>query len=271
MKTWLIVLISVFATFLVTFSLFGISSSFLSKSAGFAMESDSINYRSYSPSQDFAPEVEERKIEKTASLLTKVGRGEVDAKLEIARSTIKGMGGFVLNDNVREHDDVRSATLDIRVPTDNYDATIAELRKLGDIISFTENARDITGAVVNNDLELQVQKERLVRLQSLYDERASLEDKIRLDELIYQQERTIKYLEDTLEKLDQKVVYSSISLSITEPDSVWSALTIDFKEIVKTCFYSLKALLYTVAALLPWALVIGGVVWLILYLRRAWK
>lgn len=258
--------------FLLSFFTIFRGASFASSGSIATMDS-TVGYRSsYGYDQamgDFAPQVEEREIAKTASLQSKVDRGDFDQKNTQTHSIIQSQSGFILNENVRETRGAKRGDYSIKIPRDNYQSTIDQLKQLGEIQAFTENAIDVTARMVNNDLELELEKERLIRLNSLYTSRASLEDKLRLEQAIFDQERKIKYLEDALKNLDQRVVYSTISFSLHEEESALADLRfVGFGDLIKTFVQSLKSLLYFLFAILPWAVVIGLIWWLVHWIRH---
>lgn len=243
----LLLLMMVFGSFLGTFS----SQRALS-SGGYAENA----YDYDQAMADFAPDVEEREIAKTATLSTEIQRGTFEQRSLQLRSIVDVAQGFILNENIREVRDARRGDYSIKVPADSYDSVTQQLKDLGDVESFTENARDVTGQYVNADIELEVEQERLARLQTLYDERGGLDDKLRLEKAIFDQERKIKYLEESLERLDQRVTYSTLSVSLYEKENALADVGfVRFAELVRTFISSLQLLLYFLFAVLPWAFI----------------
>ncbi|MBU0471421.1 MAG: DUF4349 domain-containing protein [Nanoarchaeota archaeon] len=274
---WLVILLVVVV--LGASSLFGGGSGGLMKSANYALSnydsmavSESAYYdggRSYmpSPQQDFAPDVEERKITKTASLSTEVERGsffDSDAK---AKAIIKSSDSYLLNQNSNLYgtglNSYRSGYYSIKVETDKYDSVLIQLKEIGEVKSFNENALDITGSYTSVELELAVERERLKRYESMFDEAKEISDKIELNDRIFNQERTIKYLEDSLTNLDRKVDYSTISFTINEKRSGYANVVfVKFADLVKSFVNSVNSLFKLIFVLFPWA-VAAFLLWLI--------
>lgn len=203
---------------------------------------------------EFAPDVKDRKIEKTSTLSTEIPRGAFDAADVRLHSIVDGAAGFILNQNVQEFQEAKRGTYSLKVPSAAYDSVVAQLKALGEVISFSENARDVTGAVVNQDVELAAERERLTRLSALYRERSNLDEKLRLENAIFDQERKIKYLEDSLSRLDQNTQYSSLSVAINEKAARLGGIEfLGLRDLAVTFSTSLQWLLYFLAAVLPWA------------------
>ena len=215
----------------------------------------------------FVPETEDRKITKTASLNTEVKRGtfqEADSKL---KSLVKTADAFLLNENVQKYDygDGRrqyySGSYSIKVVEGKYDALTSQLKEIGEVTFFSENAEDITKQFVDLESELVSEKERLVRYKQMLSEAITVEDKIQLSDRIFNQERVIKYLEEQLKTSGERVSYSTVYVTITEKQSEYvDAVLVKFSKLVTefvTSFNSLLKLLfglipYTVVAVLAW-------------------
>nr|MBI4156747.1 DUF4349 domain-containing protein [Candidatus Woesearchaeota archaeon] len=219
----------------------------------------------YSTSEDFSPEVKDRKITKTASLSSEVKRNlfyEADSKL---KAIVKSSDSFILNENINKYDQglksYLSGNYEIKVQTNKYDSVITQLKELGEIKSFTENSLDITGNYKDLEIELQSEKERLGLYRKLLDESTSVQDKISLSDLIFNLERQIKYLEDALENLNNQVSYSTVYVTITEKRSEYADIAfVKFSGLVSSLVNSINALLKLVVIIIPFILA-GLLIW----------
>ena len=226
-------------------------------SMGYAMEE--AYYPTPSAGGDFAPEVEERKITKTSSMST-----EAESKL---KSIISSSDSYLLNENANKYGTDRrsyySGSYQIKVDSTKYDAVVLQLKEIGEVQSFNENARDITGTYTNTEIELQVEKDRLKRYEAMYSEATDIKDKIDLNDRIFNQERRIKYLEDSLERMDQTVDYSTIYFTMTEKQSDYANVVIvKFSELIRNLVNSFNSLLKFIFVIAPWAIAFV-IVWFI--------
>jgi len=225
------------------------------------------------PSGDFAPEVEERVITKTASLSTEVEKGEFEQAESKLKSIVKTSDGFLLNENINKYETGRKSYYtgyySIKVDTKKYDAVIAQLKEIGEVKSFNENALDITGRYTDTQTNLGAEKERLVRYGEMYEEAERVEDKITLSDRIFNQERTIKYLEQALENMDKRVDYSTVSVSITEKRSEYADIIfVKFAYLVKGFVMSINSLLKIIVWAIPYAIGLWLVVWIVKRFRK---
>jgi hypothetical protein len=221
----------------------------------------------------FAPDVTERKITKTASLSTEVKRGQFKEAESRFKAIIQATDSFLLDENVNKYGKGRGSYLQgwyqVKVETNKYDAVISQLKDIGEVQSFSENMQDITGSYTNTEIELSAETERLKRFQDLYNNADKTSDKLELTDRIFNQERRVKYLEDSLTNLDRRVDYSTVSVSLTEERSGYANLAlVKFSELVTKLVGSFNSVLSLVFWVIPWA-IITGIVWIgVRYFRR---
>ncbi|MBI2107386.1 DUF4349 domain-containing protein [Candidatus Woesearchaeota archaeon] len=98
--------------------------------------------------EDFAPEIKERAITKSSSLSTEIERSKFQESSERIKSLIKKNNAILLNENVNEYESGRNSYLtgyyQIKIETSKYDYLLNELKNIGELKSFNENADDIT-------------------------------------------------------------------------------------------------------------------------------
>ncbi len=277
---WLIVVLLV----VVLFFLMGfgnLSNGVLSGSSE-KMMSDYSGYDEYSSNaaggisrggSDFAPQVEERKIVKTASISSEVERGFfMDAENNL-KNIVSSSDSFLLYaSSSRRGTDKKGyyyGSYSIKVDTKKYDSVVEQLKALGEVSYFNENANDITGSYTNANIELEAERERLRMYNELYSGLStSTSDKIALVDKIYSQERTIKYWEDSLKNMDQRIDYSTVQVTLTEKSSVYQNIAlVKFSNLVKDIVESFNALLHFLFVVLPWV-VAGVIIWLLVRLFR---
>ncbi|MDO8511161.1 MAG: DUF4349 domain-containing protein [Nanoarchaeota archaeon] len=216
--------------------------------------------------QGFAPEETDRKVTKTASLNTEIKRGTFQEAESELKSIVTASDALILNENVYKYDQGRnsyfSGSYTVKVEEGKYDAVVTQLKQIGEVTSFSENSDDITEQFVSLESELAAEKERLARYKQMLSEATSVEDKIQLSDRIFDQERTIKYLEEQLKDTGNLVEYSTIYVTLTEKQSEYiDAVFVKFSELVAKFIQSLNNLLKLVVGLIPYA-VVAVLAWL---------
>jgi hypothetical protein len=147
----------------------------------------------------------------------------------------------------------------LKIETGKYDSIVTQLKDLGEVQSFSENQNDLTGQYTNNQVEIAAAKSRLERYQQLYKDAKDVNEKLSVSDRIFDQERTVKYLDDMSKNIDQRVEYSTVYFTITEKRSDYADVVfVKFSELIQKLVASLNSLLSFVFWILPWALV-GGI------------
>ena len=221
----------------------------------------------YYGSDGFAPDIVKRVVTKTASLTTEVTRGDFTVAEQRLKGILANSNTILLSENVQKQDTERrqyfQGWYQIKVDVKEYDTVVAQLKTLGEIQSFNENTEDITGQYTSVADQLATERSRLVRYQQMYAEATRVEDKITINDRIFNQEMQIKYLEDQLTNLGQRVEYSTISLTLTEERSDYADIAFaTFSQLIRDLVSSVNNILSLLFVVIPWAL-LAAISWLI--------
>lgn len=206
---------------------------------------------------------------KTASLSTEIKRGLFkDAEIKL-RNIITLSETYLLNEQVSKQGDKKKSyyygSYQLKVDTEKYDSVISQLKEIGTVESFNENTYDVTGRYTNTEIEIEVEKQRLSRYEEIYNDAKSVSDQIDLSDRIFNQERTIKYLEDSLKNIDQRIDYSTIYFSMSEERSeYYDVVFVKFSALVKSFVGSFNNLIQIIFVLIPWMIAL-------VIIRFGWK
>jgi len=229
-------------------------------------------YSDYNGGVDFAPDVSERKVVKTSSLSTQVERGTFSAAEDKLNNIVKSSDSFLLSSSSNKQGVGNKAyftgSYSIKIDVTKYDSVVAQLKEIGEVTYFNENSQDVTGRYTNLNIELAAEKERLKKYNDLYASSYSASEKIDLIDKIFNQERTVKYIEESIANMDSRIDYSTISVSLYEKQATYSNVALaKFSNLVKSMVGSFNGLLYFLFVTVPWVVAIG-LVWLIFRLFR---
>ncbi|HLD96787.1 MAG TPA: DUF4349 domain-containing protein, partial [Candidatus Nanoarchaeia archaeon] len=215
--------------------------------------------------QDFAPEVADRKIAKTVQMSNQVERGDFDNADAQVKSVVQSSGAFMLNQNIQELGSTghkyKTGSYQIKVDASKYDSMVALLKQVGKVTSFRETASDITGQYANLQIDIETEKARLKRYNDLFAQATIFQDKLTLNDRIFNQERQIKYMEDRMVNVGQQVEYSTITFSLNEKQSDYADIVfVKLSKLVKGLVSSTNALLMLFVYLLPFAIA-AAILW----------
>ena len=216
---------------------------------------------------EFAPDVKDRLITKTASLTSEVERGDFWSKEREFKQIISNNEGFILSENVNEQGqedyNYLVGSYYIKIDSSKYREVLDSLKDIGEVTSVNEQVSDITGGYTNTRIELEAEKARLERFKELLASATRVEDKITITNTIFEQERTIKYLEQSLESQGEQVSYATIWFTMQEEQSDFAGIVIvTFGQLVSSFVQSINTLLRWIFVLVPYIIVIG-VIWFI--------
>ena len=89
-----------------------------------------------------------------------------------------------------------------------------------------------------------------------------------LTDRIFDQERRIKYLEDSLTRQDKRVDYVTLNVNLVEERSQYSNIVfVKFSDIAKRFVSSFNGLITLIFVLLPYAIV-TSIIWIIVRKRK---
>lgn len=200
----------------------------------------------------------------SSSMVIRSGTASVQVdSLEIAigalRTRSAAFGGFVGNTSIAlGEDQVRRATLEIKVPAAQYDAAIAGLTPLGKVESVNSTAEDVGEEFV--DLTARVANARRLeaRLITLLDTRAGkLQDALAVERELSRVREEIERIEGRARYLSARAAMSTLTVYLHEPFPIMSAnpgqniLADAFRDAWRTFVRVIAALIASLGVLIP--------------------
>ena len=111
-----------------------------------------------------------RRVERSASLTLATRPRDIDAVSKRIQEVTSAQGGFVVSSTVRSSRHGGGGEYELRIPTRNLDAAMAELSRLGNVRSRAQSSRDITAQAVSARSRLKdARTERKSLLRQLAD------------------------------------------------------------------------------------------------------
>ncbi|NCN98562.1 DUF4349 domain-containing protein [Candidatus Pacearchaeota archaeon] len=211
---------------------------------------------------DFAPDVETRRITYYASVSVEIDKGDFAEAEDKFENVVKSGNAIVLNRNVNTYEDERrQGYYSLRVPVDNLEPLLDDLKEIGEVTEFSKDASDITGNYIRLEERLRIEQDKLTRLKEFLLEAEDVSDKVQLNEQIANQESTVEYILESLSRQDQRIEYATVSFNLVEEESDFANITfVTFGELVKSFVNSISGLLKLIFVLIPWIVVLG-IIW----------
>ena len=162
-------------------------------------------------------------IDPTGAMLVRHGQASIEVKavddaVTRMRQTAAQFGGFVANTAVRTgKDEQRSAMLQLRVPSAQFDGAVAALSQLGKVESVSVNAEDVAEEYVDLGARLANARRVEARLVELLATRTGrLSDVLTIEQELARVRQEAERYEARMRWLERRASLSSLDVSIHE-------------------------------------------------------
>lgn len=212
----------------------------------------------------------------TTGWLTVTVDDPVESAAEVA-SIVGRADGRVENRSETPGTDTQRAraTLVVRIPADDFDDVVSDLRELGDVTSLQLEASDVSQQRQDLDARIEALQASVDRLLALLADADDTGDLIVIESELTTRQAELDSLTTQRDWLGDQVDYSTLTVELLSegiapeagPGDFWSGLAVGWDALVRFA----SALLVVAGVLLPWlgaALVIGGVVTAIVLLAH---
>lgn len=236
------------------------------------------------------PDLSEQKIIYSADVT--VETLEFDKALDALDQMITDLGGFAESANVSGNSRYgsdgavqitdRAAYYTIRVPADRFREALDRTGSIGNVISTTENAQNVTSQFIDQEARqasLEVQEQRLLELLA---QAADVDTLVTLEARLSEVRYEIESIERNLRNMQNQVDYSTITLSLYEVavytptasvqrtfgQRVSDALSGGWSNFTRTMEDLFIGILYSLPALLLLAVIVVVIVVVVRRVRR---
>ena len=147
-----------------------------------------------------------------------------DEAVDALRGRVTDMGGSVENCDISGTKDAsRTASLTLRVPSEQLDALLEGAGELGEITREQTTAVDMTDTYTDNASRLESARAKKQQLDALYAKAENMEDIITLTNALFDVQEEIDALEGQNRQIDDNVSFATLVVSISEKSSAVSA------------------------------------------------
>ncbi|WP_159450161.1 DUF4349 domain-containing protein [Demequina sp. NBRC 110056] len=223
---------------------------------------------------DAAPAEADRSVIVTGSMYMTVE--DPIAAAEEATSIVRSAGGRIdaRSETAPEEGDGGAAWMTLRIPSDDLEDVVDDLRGLGTVDEFTTESYDVTTQVTDLESQISTLRASTERIQMLLVEAEDIGDIIALENELDGRQAELESLEARQRGLDDQVSMSTLDLSLTtepvvivddDPKSFWDGLVAGWEGL--TAFVA--GTLVVVGVLLPWLALMTVIALVVLVVVRA--
>jgi peptidoglycan hydrolase CwlO-like protein len=187
-----------------------------------------------------------------------------------------GAGGYRSNSNVSTDGGSSSGTVVIRVPAGAFDSTVTSLDSLGTELDRQISSQDVTTQVVDVQSRLKTEQASVDRIRALIAQTKSIGEIVSLEDELTNREADLESMEAQLRALTDLTSLSTITVNLYGPEAHVvlppAPKKTGFVNGLKSGWHgflaSMTVVLTVVGAVLPFVVIIGVPVWLIIFLIR---
>ena len=166
-----------------------------------------------------------------------------------------------------------SATLTLRIPSDELDRTLTDLKKLGRLNFVSLTAQDVTQQSQDLDARITALTTSVDRLLALMTAATSTADLISIESALSSRQGELESLKSQRDFLADQIDYSTVQLELVAegtvaaggPDNFWTGIAVGWTALIT----ALGGLLVGLGVALPWLVtlaIVGAIVLLIVRL-----
>ena len=200
------------------------------------------------------------------------------AAADQASGIVQAAGGRIdaRSETAPDGRDGGSASLTLRIPSDDLEAVVDDLRELGAVDQFSTDSYDVTTEVTDLDAKISTLRASTERIQALLLEAKDISDIITLEKELDSRQAELESLVAQQRGLDDQVSMSTISLSLTTqpvvivddaPETFWGGLVSGWNALVTF----LSGALVIAGVLLPWLTMMALIALAVVVVVRATK
>lgn len=185
------------------------------------------------------------------------------------------LGGFVASQSITNEDEWSppSATLTLRVPTDEFDSAFDAFEDVGQVLAQNRSADDVTAQHADLEARVDALDASVERLTELMSGAASTADLIEAEAALSERQQELDGLRAQLATLEDQVAYGTVTVSLGEEAAALPGGPTNFWEGVVAGFGSLGAAgagaLVVLGLLTPWLLVAAVVTFVIIVIVKS--
>lgn len=161
--------------------------------------------------------ITERAIIRTGTMTIRTS--DVQLAADKAAALVNGGEGYVGNIQTTSNDQGQTVGVQVvlRVPVDDYDNVVAELKKLGKVIANKHQSTDVTKELTDVESRIASQKKSIERLRTLMSQANTVGDVIQIESELATREADLESLQSQQATLSAQATLSTLTANFEKP------------------------------------------------------
>jgi hypothetical protein len=202
----------------------------------------------------------ETKIIQTAYVTIEVK--DVPGSVETLKSLAKQRGGYISSTNIQNTYNNRiSGSVILRIPATEFENALSGVKALGTVKTISTQGRDVTEEYVDLQAQKTSYQNQLAQYNEIMKKAVNVDDVIVIQQQIDRVQTELNRLEGRLKYLDSQVDFSTITITLQEPEPVGGQSGHNFvttiNEGIAGFFGMIDALIIIFFTVLP-LIIVGG-------------
>ncbi len=147
---------------------------------------------------------------------------DLDKAVENIDSVILKYEGIVQSSSISNYHDLRAYYVTIRVPKNKFDEFVKEVQKVANVTYYSKSQEDVTDTYNTSQARLDSLKQEEKRVLEFYEKASSVEELITVEQRLTEIQSEIHYLEDSIQNMDARIEYSTLSVDMSETSELTS-------------------------------------------------
>ena len=169
-----------------------------------------------SASTDAVPTARTNRVVQTGQLSLTVTHGRVQAALDQLSSIAVGAGGFLSDTRSDTGTGTPSGTSTLRVPVANFTSVLAQVRKVGKVVTISTQARDVTADYVDLGARIDALSQTRATYLTLLSRATTIGDTLAVQQQIQPVQSQIEQLQGQQKVLADSSDLATLAVSVTE-------------------------------------------------------
>ena len=171
---------------------------------------------------------------------------DLEALLSALTEQITGLGGYVERQEIYNGSSYssyryRSASLTVRIPAEDLDSFVAEVRGISNVVTYNESADDVTLTYVSTESRVAALEAEEARLLELMEQAETMADLLVIEERLTEVRSELESTASQLRVLANQVSYATVNLNLeqvkvyteVEEPTVWERISGGFRDNLK--------------------------------------